>query len=216
MLRYAVVGLILAWSLGLSGQQGTSSQANPPASSPSSSSSSDSAKAGSSRQPKAPDFNPPRSDSVDASALPGTGESSSKETKIDLSPPENDARQHPQSAEALDEAEREAAGGKSVSEFRPWDPHKAAKDVEVGDFYFKRKNYKAAEDRYREALYYKDNDAIATFRLAVCLEKTDRPDDARAMYESYLRILPHGPQAPEAHRAIDRLKTRPDNSKAAK
>jgi Flp pilus assembly protein TadD len=93
-----------------------------------------------------------------------------------------------------------------VQEFHPWDPHKAAKSVEVGDFYFKRKNYRAAEDRYREALTYKNNDAIATFRLAVCLEKLDRPDDARAEYQSYLNILPHGPQAAEAQKAMDRLK----------
>ena len=42
-----------------------------------------------------------------------------------------------------------------MSEFHPWNPHKAAKDIEVGDYYFKRKNYRAAEDRYREALFYK-------------------------------------------------------------
>ena len=38
------------------------------------------------------------------------------------------------------------------------------KDIQVGDFYFKRKNYKAALERYKEALYYKQNDAVATFR----------------------------------------------------
>ena len=86
--------------------------------------------------------------------------------------------------------------------------------MEVGDFYFKRKNYHAAEDRYREALRYKDNDAIATFRLAVCLEKLGRPDDARAEYESYLRILPHGPQADEAQKSIDRLKSAAAKSEA--
>jgi len=97
-------------------------------------------------------------------------------------------------------------GGSDVGEFHPWNPHKAAKDIEVGDFYFKRKNYVAAESRYREALFYKDNDATATYRLAVCLEKMDRPDEARKEYESYLKILPHGPQAEEAHKAIERLK----------
>jgi tetratricopeptide (TPR) repeat protein len=103
------------------------------------------------------------------------------------------------------DAER-SSGNPDVGEFHPWNPHKAAKDIEVGDFYFKRKNYHAAEDRYREALFYKDNDALATFRLAICLEKMDRLDDARKEYESYLRILPHGPQAEEARKAIDRLK----------
>lgn len=89
----------------------------------------------------------------------------------------------------------------------PWDPHKAAKDIEVGDFYLKvRKNYRAAEDRYREALYYKENDAMATFGLAVCLEKLNQPDEARQEYEAYLKILPDGPEAKNARKALARLK----------
>ena len=33
-------------------------------------------------------------------------------------------------------------------------PEKARENVEIGDFYFKRDNYKAAADRYREAIRY--------------------------------------------------------------
>ena len=156
--------------------------------------------------PRTPNLAPPRSDTINADSLgDDSGTSSSKGTLIDLTPPEDDAKAHPQSSEILMDAER-SSGNSDVGEFHPWNPHKAAKDIEVGDFYFKRKNYRAAEDRYREALFYKDNDALATFRLAVCLEKMDQPDDARKEYESYLRILPHGPQAEEARKAIDRLK----------
>ena len=147
---------------------------------------------------------PPRSDRVQADDLPGGGQSSSKDAQVDLSPPADDAKAHPKSSVAVAEAEAGAAGG--ISEFHTWDPHKAATSVEVGDFYFKRKNYRAAEDRYREALRYKDNDAAATIRLAECLEKLGVWDDARAEYESYLKILPHGPEAAEAQKALDRLK----------
>jgi len=151
---------------------------------------------------RAPNLEPPRSDRVRVDELnPGVGESSSKDTQIDLSPPANDAKVHPQSSAAVAEAEAGLSGG--ITELHSWDPHKAAKSVEVGDFYFKRKNYRAAEDRYREALRYKDNDAIATIRLAVCLEKLGILDDARAEYESYLKILPHGPQAAEAQKCYD-------------
>ncbi len=97
-----------------------------------------------------------------------------------------------------------------------WDPHKAAKDIEVGDFYFKRKSYRAAESRYREALLYKDNDANATYRLAVCLEKLDQPDEAREEYESYLKILPYGPESEHARKAIERLKGAAAKSNPAK
>src|SRR5579863_2494062 len=104
--------------------------------------------------PSAPDLAPPRSDRVHASDLGSeTGESSSKDTQIDLSPPEDDGKTHPKSSEATAEAEGEMLGGKSgITEFHTWDPHKAAKSLEVGNFYFKRGNYRAAEDRYREAL----------------------------------------------------------------
>src|SRR5579863_5174042 len=157
----------------------------------------------------------PRSDSVNADALDDEpGQSSSKDTQIDLSPPPDDEKAHPQSSEMLMDAAA-GDGTADVSEFHPWDPHKAAKDVEVGDFYFKRKNYRAAEDRYREALLYKNNDAIATFRLAVCLEKLEQPDQASKEYESYLKMLPHGPQADEAQKAMERLKG-PAGGKAAK
>ena len=187
---------------------GNSSQSNPAGQNPSSSGDSGGSIPSGAKPAKkpAPDLAPPRSDRVNAADLgEGMGESSSKDTQIDLTPPADDAKKHPESSDAV--TDLEAGGGGEVAEFHPWNPHKAAKDVEVGDFYFKRKNYRAAEDRYREALFYKDNDAIATFRLAICLEKLERPDDARAEYESYLKILPHGPQAEEAQKAIGRLKS---------
>lgn len=156
---------------------------------------------------RAPSMEPPRSDRVQADDLgQGVGDSSSKDTQVDLSPPADDAKAHPQSSAALADAEAASLGSGGITEFHTWDPHKAAKSVEVGDFYFRRKNYRAAEDRYREALRYKDNDAVATIRLAECLEKLGISDDALAEYQSYLKILPHGPQASEAQKAIDRLK----------
>ena len=160
---------------------------------------------------RTPNLAPPRSDRVQADDLGSElGQSSSKDTQIDLSAPEDDAKTHPQSSAAVAEA---VAGSSGITEFHTWDPHKAAKSVEIGDFYFRRKNYRAAQDRYREALRYKDNDAVATIKLAVCLEKLGVLDDARTEYESYLKILPHGPQADEAQKAIDRLKALTAGSK---
>lgn len=146
---------------------------------------------------------PPRSDQKPAmdQDLPPGESSSSKENAVDLSPPKDDAKNHPFSTAAVAEAE-----GEDVQEFHPWDPHRAAKDVEVGDFYFKRKNYRAALERYRDALLYKPDDALASFGLAQAEEKLGKPDDAREHYEAYLKILPDGPLAPEARKGLDRLK----------
>jgi len=134
------------------------------------------------------------------------GESSSRDTRIDISAPKDDAKKHPDSADAVsDLVVDEYANISGVQEMRPWNPMKAIKDEEVGDFYFKRKNYRAALDRYQEALYYKDNDAIASFRVAQCQEKLGNKEEAQKFYEQYLKILPEGPLAKDAHASLDKL-----------
>jgi len=133
-------------------------------------------------------------------------ESSSRDTRIDTSPPTDDAKNHPDSKAAVAGMEpAPPADTAGVQEFHPWNPMKALKDIEVGDYYFKRKNYKAALDRYKEALYYKDNDAVATYRLAVCQEKLGDKAEARKNFEQYLKILPEGPLAKDARASIERL-----------
>lgn len=150
---------------------------------------------------------PPRSDDDDVTApdlhFPRGETSSSKDTGVDISPPKDDAAKHPYSKAEVEEDEGGAAG--DVQEFHPWDPHRAIKDIEVGDFYLRRKNYHAAEARYREALVYKPGDAIATLRLGQTLEKLGELDEARQDYEGYLKILPEGPLAKEAHQGLARL-----------
>jgi tetratricopeptide (TPR) repeat protein len=128
--------------------------------------------------------------------------SSSKDTRVDLSPPKDDAQKHPQSAAAVMDAEEAAS---DTQEFHVWDPHRAAKDKEVGDFYYKRKNYRAALGRYKDALTYKPNDAVANFRLAECQEKTGNPQEAITHYQAYLKLLPHGPLAADAQKALEHL-----------
>jgi len=133
-------------------------------------------------------------------------ESSSRDTRIDLSAPKDDEKKHPYSKAAvadLDEEDNSDTSG--IQEVKPWNPMKALKDVEIGDFYFKRKNYRAALDRYKEALFYKDNDAMASLRLAECQEKLGDKAEARKYYEQYLKILPEGEFAKEAHAGLDRL-----------
>lgn len=132
---------------------------------------------------------PPRSDNVPA------GESSSKQTREDISPPKNDASSHPEAD----------LGGGDTDEFTPYNPMKAMKDVEVGDYYFKRENYAAAISRYREALEWKPRDAEATFKLAEVLSKTGDVAGAKENYEAYLKILPHGPYAKKAKESLIKL-----------
>jgi len=138
----------------------------------------------------------PHSDDQQSAPPLGNNESSSKQTQIDISPPKDDAAKHPDSDVG------------DVTEMHTWNPHKAQKDVEVGEFYMKRKNYHAAEDRFREALIYKPGDATATYRLAEVLDARGQSAEAVKNYEAYLKIPSSGKFAPEARKALARLEAK--------
>jgi len=144
---------------------------------------------------------PPRSDQ-DKDREAEAGESSSHDTRIDISPPKNDVKDHPSSGVADPDISPE---DDAVGEMHPWNPYRALKDNEVGDYYFKKKNYKAALARYQDALIYKDRDAIANFRVAECFEKLNQPEQAIPHYQEYLKILPEGPLSKDAKKALERL-----------
>lgn len=155
-------------------------------------------------QTPGPNQAPPRSDQQKARARDAeAGESSSRNTRIDVSPPKDDAKEHPNSGAVAVEVESETAS--SVQELHLFNPYRAAKDNEVGDYYFKKKNYKGALARYQDALIYKENDALANFRMAQCYEKLSQPDEAITHYREYLRILPEGPFSKDARKALDKL-----------
>lgn len=134
------------------------------------------------------------------------GESSSHDTRIDLSPPKDDAKNHPGvPADVTEPSASSSADSGDVQEMKPWNPYRAVKDDEVGDFYFKQKNYQAALARYQDALVYKENDAVANFRIAQCYEKLNQPDEAITHYKEYLKILPSGPFSKDARKALEKL-----------
>jgi tetratricopeptide (TPR) repeat protein len=198
-MRWFCLGIVVLWGAGLACAQASPQQDRPAKSSTGSQSPS--------VGELPPSEAPPRSDSTGQSpaAADDRSFSSSRENIIDLSPPKDDLKEHPDSAAAMAKADEEENASADVQEFHPWNPMKALKDVEIGDYYFKRKNYRAALDRYKEALFYKENDAEATFRLAVCQEKMSDKAGALEHYAAYLKILPHGPFADEARDSIARL-----------
>jgi tetratricopeptide (TPR) repeat protein len=143
---------------------------------------------------------PPRSEQEEPKTAPG--ESSSRDTRIDLTPPKDDDKNHPKTGAPAPGFGDESA---DVHELHPFNPYRANKDNEVGDYYYKRKNYKAALLRYQDALAFKENDALANFHMAQCYEKLDQPEDAITHFKEYLRILPEGPLSKDAKKALAKL-----------
>lgn len=82
-----------------------------------------------------------------------------------------------------------------------------AKDMEIGDFNFKDKNYRGAELRFRDALNYKPDQPDATFKLAESLNKLGKSNEAKQKYQAYLKFQPDGPYAKRARIALQRLPT---------
>ncbi len=137
---------------------------------------------------------PPRSDQAPR-------ESSSRDTRIDVTPPKNDNKAHPDSS--IDD---EPIQPGDTSELHPFNPLRALRDDDVGEYYFKLKNYRAALARYQDALAWKERDAIATFGIAKSYEKLEDPEQAAKYYQEYLKILPNGPLSKDAHKALQKLK----------
>lgn len=87
-----------------------------------------------------------------------------------------------------------------------YDPYKAEKSVEVGMFYFKKKNYDAAIERFKDAIRYKPNFARPHKLLGQCYEKQRERQEAIVWYEKYLQILPAAEDAASIRKRIEKLK----------
>jgi Flp pilus assembly protein TadD len=87
-----------------------------------------------------------------------------------------------------------------------FNPVKSKKSVSAGDFYFKKGNFKAASDRFREATQWNEGNAEAWLKLGESEEKREQPKNARAAYEKYLQLAGNGKSAGEVKKRLERLK----------
>jgi tetratricopeptide (TPR) repeat protein len=76
-----------------------------------------------------------------------------------------------------------------------FNPVQAQKELQIGDYYFKRGSYTAARLRYLESTKWNPNFAEAYLRLGDTYEKLkDRPATRKA-YEKYLELEPKAKDA---------------------
>lgn len=89
------------------------------------------------------------------------------------------------------------------------DPVQARKHVEVGDFYFRRENYKAAADRYREAIRYNPKWAEAYEKLTRSLEKQTLLAEAAEVCRQFVQDNPSSKEAARFQEWEKRLRAHP-------
>lgn len=76
-----------------------------------------------------------------------------------------------------------------------FNPLEAEHDVKVGNYYFKKGNYKGALSRFREATLWNPGYAEAYLRLGETEEKMHDKPAARQAYAKYLELEPDGKQS---------------------
>ncbi len=107
----------------------------------------------------------------------------------------------------------------SEPEVQPYVPPAAWKSVEVGDFYLRRKKYRAALSRYKEAVKVDPYYPPSYLGLGKVYDKIGLKERALESYRTYLDLLPSTKQAEEAkevHEAIARLERKLKKSKGSR
>jgi len=106
----------------------------------------------------------------------------------------------PQTQEQEPPEEDESLAKKEYS----FNPLEAEKDLKVGDYYFKKGNYKAAMSRFREATLWNPSFAEAFLRLGESEEKLKDKAAAQQAYAKYLELAPDGKEAEAVKKKLDR------------
>jgi len=86
-----------------------------------------------------------------------------------------------------------------------FNPLQANKELQVGIEYFRRRSYKAAAGRFREATNWNPNLAEAWLRLGEAEEKRKNRKDAKDAYAKYLELQPEAKDAAEIRKKVASL-----------
>jgi tetratricopeptide (TPR) repeat protein len=87
-----------------------------------------------------------------------------------------------------------------------FNPLQAKKDIEAGNFYSKKHDFRAAANRFISATKYNDGDAEAWLRLGETEEKLKDKQAARDAYQKYLDIASDAKIAPDIRKRLEKLK----------
>jgi len=85
-----------------------------------------------------------------------------------------------------------------------FNPLQSNKDVTVGEFYFKKGDFKAAAGRFREATKWNDGNADAWLRLGDAEARMKDIKAAHAAWEKYLQLAPEAKNAAEVRKKLEK------------
>lgn len=94
-----------------------------------------------------------------------------------------------------------------------WDPLRAEKDIEVGQYYMHKGDVDAAIDRFQDATTAKPGYAVPFRYLGEAQEKKGLKKDAVKSYQRYLDLYAHAEDADKIRKKIDKLRTEIEKKK---
>jgi tetratricopeptide repeat protein len=145
---------------------------------------------------KSPADDNPFPEAVSHDAAKAAGNDQNPAPKSDLPPGVSSS----QSSSSLDDADNPAEGRRLLP-----NPGRAKKDAEVGGFYLKNGDYQGALLRYQDAMAVDPTNVDAIFGLAETQQMLKKNADAARNYQLYLDIVPNGPKAKQAMKALKTL-----------
>lgn len=86
-----------------------------------------------------------------------------------------------------------------------WDPQKAEKDIQVGQYYMKKGDVDAAMDRFQDAIDAKPGYAVPFRYLGEAQEKKGLKKPAIKSYQRYLDLYPKAEDAEKIKKRIEKL-----------
>lgn len=137
---------------------------------------------------------------------PAGSESPKGDAKVEVAPTQETAPPSNESSSKRPANEIGAPSQADTNEENGCDPMRAAKDVEVGDFYYSEKSYRPALNRYKLALESWPNEPNILFRTAKTYEGLKDNANALDYYQRVVAADPNTPLAQEATAALTRLK----------
>ncbi len=107
------------------------------------------------------------------------------------------------------EASEETADAADAPAPKEPNPLLAEQNINIGNFYLKKKNYSAAIQRYLDALEYQPNSIAAHEALARAYEKSGEITKAIAAYKELIEKNPESPKISEFRSKLAKLEKRP-------
>ena len=120
-------------------------------------------------------------------------------------PPPSPAPEKPAGKPGKNDKKNRDTAVKSAPDQPTWDPLRAEKDLEVGQYYMRKGDVDAAIDRFEDATLAKPGYAIPFRFLGEAQEKKGLKKQAIKSYRRYLDLYPHAEDRDKIEKRIDKL-----------